>query len=128
MLFGAGCMVGLFAASLARAGEALFAVILYRPHVERMTDTRRADYIEIYARSALITVAACGPAFVLMLVYGWSAATPVPLVGLSVALGIGLWLIALYLTGHPLWEEIDRYLAKGRQVFGRARRAPGDVS
>jgi fatty acid desaturase len=109
-------------------GEAIFSTVLYRPHVERMTDTKRSDYIEIYARSAMITVAACGPAFVLMLVYGWSAATPVPLVGLSIALGIGLWLIALYMTGHPLGEEIDHFLAKGRQVLRRARRAPGDVN
>ena len=128
VLFGAGCMVGLFAASLARMGEALFAVILYRPHVERMTDTKRSDYVEIYSRSAVITAAACGPAFVLMLAYGWSPATPVPLVALAVVLGIGLWLVALKLTGHPLHEEIDRYVAKARQMLGRPRRAPGDVS
>ena len=117
VLFIAGCLVNLFAASLARVGEALFSIVLYRPHVERMTETRWADYAGIYQRSAAITAAACGPAFILMTAYHWEPTTPISLVALAIAAGGCLWLVALKLLRHPLWEELSHFINKGLRAF-----------
>ena len=111
-------MVSLTMASIARAGEALFSVVLYRPHVERMTDTRWPDYVRIYRRSSVITAAACGPSLILMMAYNWSPSVPIQLVALAVGTGIILWLVALKLLDHPLSEEIGRFISKGRQAVG----------
>lgn len=118
MLFSGGCLSGLLMASLARAAEALFSVLLYRPHVERMTDTRWSDYARIYRQSALLTAAACGPALILMLVYDWSPSLPIQFVGLAVVVGVALWLVALKVLAHPLAEEIGRFVNKGRRIIG----------
>lgn len=120
VLFIGGCLISLTAASAARIAEALLSVVLNRPHVERMTDTRWSDYVRIYRRSLILTAAACGPALALMLTFDWSAATPVPLVALSVCTGIILWLIALRLLSHPLSQEIGRFVVRGRQAAGLA--------
>ncbi|WP_419827840.1 oligosaccharide flippase family protein [Sphingomonas sp.] len=104
--FVGGCLVSLEAAAAARVADALFALALYRPHLDRMTGTRTADFWPIYARSALLTLVACAPAAALMVWRGWSAATPLPLVLASVAAGGGLWVAALMATRHPLIAEL----------------------
>jgi O-antigen/teichoic acid export membrane protein len=116
VLFAGGCFVGLTAAAATRIVEALFAVALYRPHMERMTETRWADYAPRYRRNAIVTVAACGPAFALMMVYHWSSQAPLGLVVGAVAAGVGTWLVALRATGHPLSEEIAKVFAKARAL------------
>ncbi|MGI4794473.1 MAG: oligosaccharide flippase family protein [Janthinobacterium lividum] len=118
VLFVGGCLSGLVMASLARVGEALFSVMLYRPHIERMTDTHWQDYSRIYRQSALLTAAACGPALILMLAFGWSAAVPILFVLASVVVGVILWLITLFALAHPLAEEIGRFINKGREIVG----------
>lgn len=118
VLFIAGCFVSLTGAAIGRIGEALFSVALYRPHIERMTSTRLADFIPIYRRSAILTVAACGPALVLMIAYGWSPHIPFALVALVVAAGLVAWLGAIFLTNHALTGELRRIVAKGRQLIG----------
>lgn len=118
VLFVGACLVSLTSAALARVAEALFSVLLYRSHTERMTDTRWPDYVPIYRRSAMVTAAACGPAVVLMTAFHWSAAVPASFVALAVGAGVVLWLIALKLLDHPLSEEIGRFVHKGRQVVG----------
>ena len=120
VLFLGGCLMNLSAASLARVMEAVFSVILYRPHVERMTETKWADFAPIYQQGIIVTAAACGPAFVLMTTQGWSASAPIPLVALAIGIGFGLWLVALKLFNHPVWEEIGRFVLKGRQMLGLA--------
>lgn len=118
VMFIAGCLVSLTGAAVGRIGEALFSVFIYRPHIERMTSTRLADYIPIYRRSAILTTAACGPALVLMIAYGWSPHVPFALVAAVIAAGVAAWLGAVFLTDHALLDELRRIVAKGRQMAG----------
>ena len=107
-LFAAGCLVSMVAAALARVGEAIFSVALYRPHLERMTDTRWSDLIPIYLESILLTVLAVMPATVVMALHGWSPSTPLPPIAVAVAIGIAAWLGGLALLRHPLYQELRR--------------------
>lgn len=118
VLFIAGCLVSLTGAAIGRLGETLVSVFIYRPHIERMTATRLADYIPIYRRSAILTTVACGPALVLMIAYGWSPHVPFALVAAVVAAGVAAWLGAVFLTDHALLDELRRIVAKGRQMAG----------
>lgn len=117
-MFVGGALISLTAAAIGRIGEAVFSVALYRPHVERMTSTTRADFIPIYRRSAIITAASCAPALALMLIYDWSPRTPFALVMLAVAGGIAAWLAAIRLTGHALADEVINVLRRGRELAG----------
>lgn len=114
VLFIGAATVSLTAAAAARIGEALFSLILYRPHLDRMTDTHTNDFIGIYARSAAVTLAAAGPAAVLMVLNGWSPATPPLHVAAAVALGVVAWGSVLIILRHPLRGEAMRLLAKVR--------------
>ena len=107
-LFSIGCFFGLTAAAAARIGEAIFSVILYRPYLDRMTDTRASDFLAIYRNSAALTIAAIAPSGLVMWLYGWSENTPMPLVFSTIALGVSLWLTLLFYLNHPLAGEIDR--------------------
>ncbi len=123
VLFMGGCLISLTGAALARAVEALFSNMLYRPTTERLTDTRWTDFTRVYRRSTVVTAAACGPALALMTVFHWSTAVPLVFIVPAVLTGVILWLAALKLLDHPLFEELGRFMAKGRQVV-RARLSP----
>lgn len=110
VFFFAACFVSVSAAAASRILEAAVSLVLYRPHVERMTDTRWPDFAPIYGRNAALTAVACGPAFLLMTGYRWSPDTPLPLVGAAMAIGVGGWLVGLRLIGHPLLDEALRLL------------------
>ncbi len=112
--FFAGCLVGVSAAAASRILEAALSLVLYRPHVERMTDTRWPDFLPIYGRNAALTAVACGPALLLMASYRWSPGTPLPLVGAAIAIGVGGWLVGLRLIGHSLLDEALRLLPRAR--------------
>ena len=118
ILFVAGCLFSLTAAAVARVGEAAFSILLYRPHIERMTSTKLNDFMPIYRRSAVLTLAACGPALILMIVYDWSPQTPFPLVVMTVVLGFFGWLGAIRLLDHELADELRRLVVKGRETVG----------
>jgi O-antigen/teichoic acid export membrane protein len=119
-LFTVGCLVSLTAAAVARIGEAIFAITLYRPHIQRMTDTRQSDFLPIYWRSTILTVAACTPALVLMSIYRWSPHIPVALTVGAIAAGLVAWVGTMRLMNHVLFGEVRRLLAKGRQYTGLA--------
>lgn len=106
MLFTLGCLGGLVTAALARVGESCFSVVLYRSHMERMTDTRWRDILPIYRESALLTVLAVLPAVLMMTFYRWSPAAPLPAVAASVLAGVAAWLAGAAVLRHPLSTEI----------------------
>lgn len=114
-LFALGCLVSLEAAAATKVVEAVVMYLVYRPHLERMTETRWADYGPIYGRSLLLVVAAVLPAAVVMQVYGWSPQAPLPVVLAGVAAGGLAWTILLWALRHPLYEEGARLLSKLRR-------------
>ena len=105
VLFAFGCTFGLAGAAASRIGEALVSLVLYRPHLDRMTDTRLSDVVPILLRNALMTGIAIGPAFIIMLIHQWSPRTPVfELLG-SILAGVAGWAGALLLSRHALAVE-----------------------
>lgn len=110
--FVGGALISLTAAAAARAAEAIFALFLYRPHLDRMTDTRFRDFVPIYGRSAALTVAAIGPAILMMLYNGWSPSAPIWQVAGSVVVGMAAWAAMVMATRHPLREEAVQWLAR----------------
>lgn len=100
-----GSLFGLGGVGMARISEALLAVGLYRPHLERMTDTFGRDYVPIYLHALGLTVVAIVPAFAVMSVWGWSAETPLPSLAAAVGLGIASWAYGLWYLRHPLVHE-----------------------
>ena len=102
--FAIGCTISLEAAAFARVLESVFSVILYRPHVERMTDTGIRDTGPIYIRSALLTLVAVGPAIVLISSVPGAAITVMQIMAV-VILGVILWLAGLITIKHPIYRE-----------------------
>jgi O-antigen/teichoic acid export membrane protein len=112
-MFIVGCWFGgLTGAAAARIGDAILSIWLYRPYIDRMTDTRFEDFIMIYLRSAAITAVAILPAALVMLCFGFSERTPLDLLIPAIALGGILWAAALVLTKHPLGEEMIKFLGR----------------
>jgi len=105
-----GCSFGLLAAAGARILDAIFAFLLYRPHLDRMTNTSLPDFVPVYGVGALLTGLAVAPAGLLMAVFRMSARTPMHLVLASVALGVGFWAAGLVALKHPLLEEIKHVI------------------
>ena len=103
--FVVGCLFNIFAAAAARVVDAVAALVLYRPHLDRISDTSLKDMAPIYAQSGAVTLFAIGPALILMTAHGMSASTPLPLALGSVAAGVFSWLVGLWLFRHPLFEE-----------------------
>ena len=85
-----------------------------------MTNTNIADLLPIYLRSLALTVLAVGPAFGLMVYYGWSARTPLACVLAAVVVGVVAWLTGLKLLHHPIFAEITRTFGK---IRSKARRS-----
>lgn len=110
-LFTAACFVGLAYAAAARAVEAAITVLIYFPHIARMTDTRTRDYVPIYRASLLLTAVAIAPAVATMAWYGWSPYAPFGAVCLAAAAGVVCWGAALAATRHPLAAEARTLLA-----------------
>lgn len=102
--FAIGCSVSLKAAAVARVADALFSIFLYRPHLERMTDTSLRDTGPIYLRSGLLTALAVAPAVVLVTITPSPAITVLQIV-VAVVPGVVLWGSALGLLRHPLYQE-----------------------
>jgi O-antigen/teichoic acid export membrane protein len=117
--FSAGCLFSIAGAAVGRIAEALFGLVLYRPHVDRLARTRPGEMARIYANGAMATAAAVLPSAALMAWYGWSAQTPMSLIIPTVFLGIALWFVVLVRQDHPLIAELDpirRKLGLGTRV------------
>lgn len=109
-MFLGACFISLEAAALTRLIDAIFAYFLYRPHVNRMTDTKTSDFLPLYARNVALAVLAVAPAFGVVAMHGFSTTTPMLLVGASIGVGILLWACALAWTRHPLMQEANRLM------------------
>jgi hypothetical protein len=135
LLFIGGCMISLTAAATARIADAVFAFFLYRPHLNRMTDTSLPDFIPIFGRSALLTILAIAPAAVLM-TRQMSERAPLWLALVCAMAGVLLWAVGLIAMEHPLKQEafaiLDRMPGGARlsqliapvRLVGKKRRFP----
>jgi O-antigen/teichoic acid export membrane protein len=108
LMFGLACTVSLEAAAAARVAEAVFAVVLYRPHLNRMTGTRARDFGRLYARNVLATLAAVGPCAAVMAWHGGSPSTPWAPLAAAIGAGLLAWGLCLVLQGHVLVDEARR--------------------
>lgn len=113
--FGAGCLISMAAAAAARVVDAIFAVFLYRKHLDRMTDTAMADFLPIYRQSAILTLLALLPPALLMISSRMSARTPMAQVLGSALLGVLFWMAGLSYFKHPLMQEAKLSLARFRK-------------
>lgn len=123
--FIAGCFISLEAAAASRVLDAALAFLLYRPHLNRMTQTSLRDFAPIYGQSILLTLAAIAPAFAIMALHGFRPDPPILELVLATATGMSLWTAALALTGHPLWNQARRILNAekfSRMSLGRRTR------
>jgi O-antigen/teichoic acid export membrane protein len=114
VLFAIGCFFGTAGAAASRIGEALISVLLYRPHLDRMTDTRMSDVFPILLRNAALTCIGIGPAFAVMLTHNWSPMTPVVYILGGIASGVAAWALALHLTNHTLAVEALSLVRRAR--------------
>ena len=110
-----GCLISLEAAAAARIVDSVVALIIYRPHLNRMTDTRTADFLPIYAQSVGLTILAIGPAAALMASGGSES---IPLLAAAILSGVALWFGGLFLLKHPIATEIE---TTARRQFDRFR-------
>lgn len=108
VMFAVGCLGGIAGAAGARIIEALFGVVLYRPHLARMAEVNRGDILPILGRSAMLTVLAVAPAAVVMAMHDWSAYAPLLQVLPAVALGVVCWAVGLWQFDHALYQEVRR--------------------
>jgi O-antigen/teichoic acid export membrane protein len=111
-VFAAACTFGVTAAAGASIVDASLAFVLYRRHLDRMTETNLTDLMPIYLRSAVVTVLGILPAASLMAAYRWSPSVPWPLALGAVLLGIALWAAGLTRLGHPLVPELVSLLKR----------------
>jgi O-antigen/teichoic acid export membrane protein len=119
-MFIAGCAVSLPAAAATRIADALVAVLLYRGHLQRMTDTTFADFLPVYVRSGILTGLAVLPAAALMIIYKGSATTPLALAIATIAAGVVLWILGLVLLKHRLLAEAVSWLSRREVQPGAA--------
>lgn len=123
-LFAIGCLISLEAAAAMKVVEAVMMFLFYRPHLERLTDTRWADYASIYGRSLLLTLAAVLPAGIAMTLCGWSAHAPLPVVLAGVGAGVLAWACLLWVFEHPIFEEVRRVVSRLRPTPAVAAAPP----
>ena len=112
LAFSVGAFFGLGYAAAGRCVESLYSFFVYRRHIERLTDTHESDYVPIFLRSAVATLAAVMPALALMVHAGWNPATPLTQVFTAIAIGIVLWLGVLWSFDHPIVQEIRHHLGR----------------
>jgi O-antigen/teichoic acid export membrane protein len=118
LLLAGASLISLEAVAISRIAEAAIAVVLYRPHLNRMTNTVTRDFLPAYCQGAILSIGAVAPALVTTRLLAGQAPL-VALLGLGVGAGGLVWLILLFVTGHPLADEIgksaDAYLSKFRR-------------
>jgi O-antigen/teichoic acid export membrane protein len=121
-LFTIGCLFSIEAAAAMKVAETVLLVLMYRPHLERMTDTRWADFMPIYGKGLLLTIAAVLPAALLMTSQGWSPHAPLLMVTLGVVAGMLAWIVMLWALRHALFHEGERLVMR---LLGRRGAASG---
>lgn len=113
--FVVGCQFGLVGAAVSRLVDPLVGMALYLPQMRRLSGLERGDLGRTFARNGAVTLAAVGPAMVLMIATRFSPQTPLAPVAAVIGGGAGLWLVTLRWLDHPLYDEIALQLARLRR-------------
>ncbi len=104
-LLAIACLVSIEAAAISRIAYAAIWWTIYAPFQSRLLAFRMRDLAAVYLRSAACALAA-GLPLMLALASGDGADIGFAELLVLTALGVGLWLAALWLTRHPAREEI----------------------
>ena len=110
--FAIGCAAGLTGAAASRVLTALVSNELYRPHMNKITDTSFEDFKAIYLRNSLITFVAVAPASAVMAYYHSSENTPILLLIPAIGLGVVAWSLLVIALRHPLRGELAKIFNK----------------
>ena len=125
ILFIAMSSLGLTAAAFSRVIDAAVSIFLYRPYLNKITNTRFNALASIYLRSGALTVLAIGPAALYMAFQRFSEHAPLSPLLIFIALGICFWAGGLIALQHPLASEAGRIVARGkRRIYRRRMKAP----
>jgi O-antigen/teichoic acid export membrane protein len=111
-----GCAFGINGAAAASVVAAVLGLLMYLPHVRRLSGIAPGALWSIYRRSGLLTIAAVLPSLLLMMLTGWSSETPLPIILMAAGLGLAIWCVALRQMDHPLWTEVRLLLAARRSA------------
>ena len=103
-----GSLLSVTAAAASRIIEAFSNVNLYRPHVSKITDVTLSDTGPVYLKSAALTFVAIAPAAVCVSGFGGVSA-PIPILAVSVLMGVFLWVCGLAISRHPLLSFLASY-------------------
>ncbi len=106
--FTIGCQFGLAGAAMGTVLASAVGVVVYAPHMHRLSDTPHGELRRIYVQSGVLTLVAVAPSLALMVANNWSPRTSPLSISLCICLGIVLWLILLALLRHPFFDELRR--------------------
>ena len=104
-----GCRYGLEGAAAGRIVDSLTGMALFLPLIPGLSGAGWRELVATYARSGAVTLATIAPPSALMIWHGWRHDVAILPIGAAVAAGGLCWLVALRLTHHPLWREIERF-------------------
>ena len=131
-LFVGACFISINAVAFTRIIDAAVAFLLYRPHLDRMTNTNFEDLGFIYMQSAILTLLAITPSVCLMALSA-DLRFRLPYLVAAIFVGIVLWIFGLFIMRHPLAEEVGRALSslsqagKPQHVAGPRSRRPSEL-
>ena len=113
-----GALISLEAVAASRIVEAVITYFLYRPHLDRLTETRLRDFSAVYAKGAIMSVGAASPAFVIFHLLNYNEG---PAVLLIAAIGLGTlgWATLLFVVRHPLANELSAVARKVIRLINR---------
>lgn len=127
-----GALFGVRGAAFGRIVDALFAVVLYRNPLARLTNTRNSEITCIYVRNAVLTASAITPAVILMSLHHWAPETSLAWVTLGTLLGVVTWGLASVWLNPLISDEVAlgwrhvrallaAILARGTQALPKTR-------
>src|SRR5947209_1858106 len=95
-LFVGACFISINAVAFTRIIDAAVAFLLYRPHLDRMTNTNFEDLGFIYMQSAILTLLAITPSVCLMALSA-DLRFRLPYLVAAIFVGIVLWIFGLFI-------------------------------
>jgi O-antigen/teichoic acid export membrane protein len=114
VVFAAGAIFSLPAATIGRVVDALIGYVIYRPKMAEMAHCTLADVQQAYNGSLFLTAVAIGPAAIMMMLFGWSSLISPDWIAAIIMIGGVSWLGVLNVIGHPLFHELRLLVRRKR--------------